>query len=103
LKLKGGLQEAYELRIKIFVVSQENGYVTLVKQEEAGPNSNVKFEDSHSQIAGQEHSEKPESNQSHSQEEPCQTEDSNSGNSKIDVFYSPVKPETICHEEELAR
>lgn len=103
MKLEGGLQEGYELRIKIFVVRDENGNVTLVKQEESGPNVNVKIEDSHSQIAGQEHSEKPESHQSHSQMEIYQTENSIDGNSKSDGFYSPVKPETLCQKEELAR
>ena len=102
MKLESGLQEDYELKIKIFSVRDEYGDVIPVKQEEAGPKVNVKLEDSHSQIDGQEHYGKPESNQSHSQVELYQAEDTNSGNSKKHGSYSPVKPRTLCYEEEFA-
>ena len=48
LKLEGGLQEGYEHKIKIFLAGDENNNVTQVKQEQAGPNVNVKLKDSHS-------------------------------------------------------
>jgi hypothetical protein len=102
LKVEGGLQEGYEPKTKISVARVENVNVPPVKQEEAGHNVNVKLEDSHSQIADQENSEKPEFDQSHSQEDTYQTKESTSGKSKRDGFYSPVKPD-LLDPEELAR
>ena len=101
LKVEGVLQEGYEPKARIFVVKNENGDVFAAKQEETGHNVNVKLEDSHSQIAGQEDSEKPESNQCHSQEWPYQTGESTSGKSKRDSSYSSVKPKALYHKEEL--
>lgn len=54
LKLEDGLQDSYELKIKTLAVRNENGNVTIVKIEEAGPGINVKLEDSYSQTADQE-------------------------------------------------
>jgi hypothetical protein len=81
LKLENGLQESSELETEMSVPRDETGDVTSVKQEKAGPDANIKLEDNHSQTANQKHSGEPESNQSHPQGEPYQTEDSNIGNS----------------------
>jgi hypothetical protein len=47
LKLEGGLQEGSELKTNISAPKDDNGNVTTPKREEAGPNDNVKLEDSH--------------------------------------------------------
>lgn len=103
LKLEGKLQGGSGLKTNIFDVKDENGNVTPVPQEEASPKVNVEFEDSHSQIAGQENSEKLEFDQSYLQEEHYQAEESNSGKSKSDGSYSPAKPKVLSNEEELAK
>jgi hypothetical protein len=100
LKLEDGLQKSYELNTKIFLPRDETADVTPVKQEESGPDATTKLEDSHSQTASHEHSEKPESNQSHPRDPPPQTEDSNIPNSQMDDS-SPQKLETLPHHAEL--
>jgi hypothetical protein len=97
LKLEGGLEQYYKLA-KIFVARIENINVPPVKQEEAGPDVNVKLEEGHSQISGQGHSKKPESKQSDTQEETYQPEDSKMGKSIKDGSYLPVKSKLLCHK-----
>ena len=102
LKVEAGLQGGYEPKTEIFVARVENVNVPPVKEEETCHNFNVKLEDSHSQTAGQEDSEKPEFDKIHLKEEPYRSEDSTSGKSKRDGSYSPAKPKTLCDPEELA-
>jgi hypothetical protein len=97
LKHEDWLQEGYELKSKIFVVRGRNGNVTLVKQEEPGPNFNFMLEDSHSRISDQEDSKKLEFIETDSQEEPYKSEYSNSGNSKGGGSCSFVNPKTLCY------